>query len=82
MANRELPNNPRAFAKTVAVESWRTPFTDDDRAVADLFIDLVFDEARIGGNESVSECPVRFRLSLKKAELHVIKDASALNHLN
>ena len=67
------PNNPRAFAETVAVDVWRTPFSGD-RAEADLHIDVVFGEGRIGGKAQTEYSPVRFRLSLKQAEVNVVGD--------
>jgi len=73
-------NNPRAFARTVTVQSWRTPFSEN-RAEADLHIYVSFDTARIGDDEDISEWPVRFRLSLKRAELHVLKDPSGVIHI-
>lgn len=63
-------NNPRVFAQTISLDAWRTEF-DGRRGIADLHIDVVFDErGPIGGLGS----PVRFRLSLRRAEVRVIHD--------
>lgn len=64
-------NNPRAFAETVSITAWRSAY-DKRSGTADLFIDVVFAEGRIGEEGS---SPVRFRLKLKKAEVHVVGDA-------
>lgn len=66
------PNNPRAFAEVVSIGVWRTPY-GNGRAEADLHIDVGFFTGRLGGDE-LSQSPVRFRLSLKRAEIHVIRD--------
>jgi hypothetical protein len=69
MANGD--NNPRVFAETISLDAWRTKF-DGQTGVADLHIDVVFQErGRIGGEGS----PVRFKLSLKRAEIHVKRDS-------
>lgn len=68
----DRPNNPRAFAEVVSIDVWRTPYSGG-AAEADLHIDVVFDEGRIGG-DAIAGTPVRFRLSLKRAEIHVIRD--------
>ncbi|WP_431271205.1 hypothetical protein [Dankookia sp. P2] len=63
-------NNPRVFAQTIMLDAWRSPF-DGKHAEADLHIDVVFEpRGRVGGPGA----PVRFRLSLKRAEVHVIRD--------
>ena len=63
-------NNPRLFAETIALDAWRTPF-DGEQGEADLHIDVIFAErGRVGGGEA----PVRFRLSLSRAEVHVVRD--------
>jgi hypothetical protein len=64
-----LPNNPRTFAETISLDAWRSPF-DGEKGEADLHIDVVFSEGRVGGAEE----PVRFRLTLRKAEIHVVLD--------
>lgn len=67
---RQGDNNPRLFAETVSLATWRTPF-EDGTAIADLFIDVgFFEKGRVGGDGD----PVRFRLSLKRAEVHVETD--------
>jgi hypothetical protein len=64
-------NNPRVFAETITLDTWRTAY-DGERGEADLHIDVVFSEGgRIGGNDA----PVRFRLSLRRAEVRVMNDA-------
>lgn len=63
-------NNPRVFAETISLDAWRTEF-NGETGVADLHIDVVFQEkGRVGGEGS----PVRFRLSLRRAEIHIIRD--------
>ena len=70
VASRQVCNNPRIFEETVGLEVWRKPF-DRERGEADLHIDVVFGA---GGRVGSGQDPVRFRLSLKRAEIHVIKD--------
>ena len=67
-------NNPRTLGTTVSVDAWRRPF-DGDTGLADLHIDVTFDTGRVGGIIDGQESPVRFRLSLRQAEVHVIRDA-------
>lgn len=71
-------NNPRrALAETVSLIAWQSEF-DGKTALADLFIDVTFDEGRIGGEDAGA--PVRFRLSLRQAEVHINRDlAGVLN---
>ena len=57
-------NNPRVFAETISIDAWRTPF-DGKTAEADLHIDAGFSKGRVGGPGA----PIRFRLSLKRAEI-------------
>lgn len=72
-------NNPRVFAQTVALDAWRSPF-DGTRGEADLHIDVVFASGgRAGGGE---DAPVRFRLSLKRAEIHVVLDGENILQVN
>jgi hypothetical protein len=61
-------NRKRAFADVVAIDAWHSPF-DEQTAVVDLHVDVVFGTARVGGEE---ESPVRFRLSVKRAEIVLI----------
>lgn len=67
---RRRDNNPRAFSETVSINAWRSVY-DGSSGIADLHIDVVFAEGRVGGEK---DSPVRFRLSLKQAEVHVIGD--------
>jgi hypothetical protein len=67
-------NNPRAFAETVSITAWRSAYKGAP-AVADLHIDVVFGEGRIG---SENDSPVWFRLSLKQAEVHVVGDVAGV----
>ncbi len=63
-------NNPRVFAETISLDAWRTPF-DGDKGEAEPYVDVVFAErGRVGGGAD----PVRFRLSLKRAEIVVLRD--------
>ena len=68
-------NNPRSFAETVSLDAWHTPFSQD-KAEADLHIDVVFAESRLGGADQ--DAPVRFRLNLKRAEVHVVRDGAGV----
>lgn len=67
----EPVNNPRVFAETVSLDAWRTQF-DGTTGLADLHIDVVF---HTGGRVGGGDAPVRFRLSLRRAEVHVIRDS-------
>jgi hypothetical protein len=58
----------QAFAEVVSIEAWHEKFTEE-RAVVDLHANVVFGEAPVGGEEA---SPVRFRLSLRRAELVVV----------
>lgn len=68
----DRPNNPRAFAETISLVCWRKPF-DGEKGEADLHIDVVFAQGRVGG--ASEGAPVRFRLSLRRAEVHVSCDS-------
>lgn len=71
-------NNPRVFARTITLDAWRSPF-DGKRGEADLHIDLVFGErGRVGGVGA----PVRFRLSLRRAEIHILRDSENIIEIN
>jgi hypothetical protein len=61
-------NRRRAFADVVTVDAWHKSF-DGKRSKADLHADVVFGTARLGGEQ---ESPIRFRLSVKKAEIVVV----------
>jgi len=61
-------NRRRAFADVVTIDAWHEAFTEETSKV-DLHADVVFGTARVGGE---MEAPVRFRLSVKRAEIVVI----------
>jgi hypothetical protein len=61
-------NHRRVFADVLSIDAWHDKFSAETAAV-DLHADVVFDTARAGGE---AESPVRFRLSMKRAELSVI----------
>jgi hypothetical protein len=65
-------NNPRAFGDAVSLDAWRTKY-DESSGEADLHVNVVFSQGRIGGDEN---SPIRFRLQLLRAEVHVIRDAA------
>lgn len=65
---RNLDNRRQAFADVVTIDAWHDVF-DGTHAKADLHADVVFGTARVGG-ESTS--PVRFRLSVRCAEIVVV----------
>jgi hypothetical protein len=66
--SRNFDNRKRAFADAVTVEAWHDDF-GSTKSCVDLHADVVFGIARVGGE---SESPVRFRLSIKRAEVVVI----------
>jgi hypothetical protein len=61
-------NRKRAFADVVSIDAWHNAF-DNQNSRADLHADVVFGVARVGGEP---ESPVRFRLSIKRAEIVVV----------
>jgi hypothetical protein len=61
-------NRRRAFADVVTVEAWHDDFKKGASRV-DLHADVVFGTARLGGER---ESSVRFRLSIRRAELLII----------
>lgn len=61
-------NRGKVFAEIIAIDAWHKPF-GSSRAKVSLHADVVFSTARLGGEK---ESPVRFRLSLKRAEVVVI----------
>jgi hypothetical protein len=65
---RNSDNRKRAFADVVAIDAWHQDF-DGDGPKVDLHADVVFGTARVGGEQ---EAPVRFRLSVKRAEIVVV----------
>lgn len=67
-------NNPRVFAETLSLGAWHS-VSDDGAGVSDLFIDVAFAErGRVGGDPE----PVRFRLSLRQAEVRIFTDVGRL----
>lgn len=66
--SRNTDNRKRAFADVVTVDAWHDSF-GEDRSRADLHADVTFGIARVGGE---AESPVRFRLSVRQAELVVV----------
>lgn len=65
---RDADNRKRAFADVVTIDAWHESF-HGERTKVDLHADVVFGKARVGG-ETAS--PVRFRLSVRRAELVVV----------
>lgn len=61
-------NRRKAFADVVTIDAWHNAF-NGAQARVDLHADVVFGTARLGGEV---EAPVRFRLSVKRAEVVVI----------
>lgn len=68
-------NRERIFADVVSVDAWHQAF-DGECSVADLHADVVFQDARVGGDETA---PVRFRLRLHRAEVVVVIPATETN---
>jgi hypothetical protein len=66
--SRNADNRRRAFADVVSIDAWHAAF-GAKRPRVDLHADVVFGTARVGGEV---ESPVRFRLSVKRAEVVVI----------
>lgn len=65
-------NNPRGpFTDVVGLRVWRTAYDDNQRS--QLFIDVGFKEGRLGAEPG---SPVRFRLSVKRAEVRIRPDAA------
>jgi hypothetical protein len=65
-------NRRRAFADVVSIDAWHEPF-DGEHGRADLHADIVFGTARVGGEAAA---PVRFRLSVKRAEIVLVVPSS------
>lgn len=63
---RNYDNRKRALADVVTIEPWHDDF---GKPRVNLHADVVFGTARLGGE---AESPVRFRLSVKRAEVTVI----------
>lgn len=61
-------NRRRAFADVVSVDAWHEPFAGGVTHV-DLHADVVFGKARVGSDD---DAPVRFRLSVRRAEVVVV----------
>jgi hypothetical protein len=66
--SQNFDNRKRAFADVVTIDAWHHAF-DADTSSADLHADVVFGIARVGGEADSS---VRFRLSVKRAEIVVV----------
>lgn len=62
------PNRKRGLADLVGVEAWHRAFTSEAQD-AELHIDVVFGSARLGRGPDE---PVRFQLSVRRAEVVVI----------
>lgn len=61
-------NRKRSLADVVGVEAWHDPFSKKEGR-AKLYIDVVFGEARMGGDPADL---VQFRLALKRADVVVV----------
>jgi hypothetical protein len=61
-------NRQKVFADVISIDAWHDKFSDETDIV-DLHADVVFGAARVGGE---TDSRVRFRLSIKRAELAVI----------
>ena len=61
-------NRRRAFADVVTIDAWHESF-GPEVGTADLHADVVFGVARVSGE---TDSPVRFRLSIKRAEIIVL----------
>ena len=61
-------NRRRVFADLVSIDAWHDNFADG-RSMVDLHADVVFGTARVGGEK---DSPVRFRLSMRRAEVVVV----------
>jgi hypothetical protein len=66
--SKQNDNRVRALADVVTIDAWHRAFHGKNRS-ADLHADVVFGLARVGGE---IESPVRFRLSVRRAEVLVI----------
>ena len=64
--HRNSDNRKRALADLVTIDVWHDDF---GKRRVNLHADVVFGTARVGGE---SESQVRFRLSVKRAEVVVI----------
>jgi len=61
-------NVGRVFSEIVSVEAWHSPF-DDSMQVARIHADISFHHAKLGDDR---DCPVRFSLGIKRAEVQVV----------
>jgi|SRR5215204_247580 len=61
-------NRRRVFSDAVSIDAWHDRF-DGKRSIVDLHADVVFGVARVGGD---TDSPIRFRLSIKRAEVVVV----------
>jgi hypothetical protein len=63
-----LNNQKRALAELVSIDAWQDAF-DQKHPKVDLHADVVFGTARVGGE---TESKIRFRLSVRQAEVVVV----------
>jgi hypothetical protein len=61
-------NRRRALAEVVSVDAWHEQFGHGVPKV-DLHVDVVFENGRVGAEK---ESPVRFRLSVRQAEVVIL----------
>ena len=61
-------NRIQIFSELVSLEAWHLPFTARRTSVG-LHADITFSTARLG---SEADCPVRFKMRLKQAQLAVV----------
>ena len=61
-------NRIRSFSDVVSIDAWHQDL-NDKCSRADLHAHVVFGEAKLGGEQ---ESPVRFRLSIRRAEIVVV----------
>ena len=64
---KNVSNRKRAFADTVSIDAWTGNFANGKNV--SFHADVVFGTARVGGEE---DSPVRFRLSVKRAEVVLV----------
>lgn len=62
-----LSNRKRVFADVVSIDAWTGEFSE--KTEVSFHADVVFGSARVGGE---AESPVRFKLSVKRAEIVLV----------